>query len=91
MPQEPETPSYLFDLAKCQDFSKMNEGVKALSEKCESENKKVDTKEEINSSENANDLSDELEKILSFDKDLSDIQKGNVQKHDSPPPGILTF
>ena len=87
--QESEASSYLFDLAKCQDFGKMNEGVKVLSEKCEFENKKIDTKEEINSSENADDLSDELQKILSFDKDLDVSQKENEQNCSTMPPGIL--
>jgi len=89
--QEPEALSDLFDLAKCQDFGKMNEGVKALSEKCESENKKVDTKEEINSSENANDLFDDFQEILSFDKNLGESQKDNEQNCSTPPPGILTI
>ena len=61
-----------------------------LSKKCEFENKKIDKKDEINSNEDADDLFKEFQEILSFDKDLSDIQKGDVQKHDSPPLGVLT-
>jgi hypothetical protein len=46
----------------------MNEGIKVLSEKCEPENKKIDTKEEINSSESTDDLTSEFQDILSFKK-----------------------
>jgi hypothetical protein len=91
MPQEQEAPSYLFDLEKSQDFGKMNEGVKVLSEKCESENKKVDTKDEIKSNVDVADLCDEFQDILLSEKNASESQKDNEQNCSTPPPGILTI
>lgn len=91
LPQESEAPSDLFDLAKCQDFGKMNEGVNVLSEKYDLQNKKVETKKEINSNEDVDDFVDELREILSFDKDSGDSQKNNEQKCGPPLPGILTI
>jgi len=90
LPQESEAPSYLVDLAKCQDFSKTCEGVKVLSEKCDPENKKIEAKEEINSSESADILFGEFQEILSLDKGLGDSQNSNEQNYGAPPPGVLT-
>lgn len=91
LPQESKASSSLFELAECQDFGKMNEGVKVLSEKCEFENEKIDTKGEINSSENVDDLFGDFQEILISDKSLGESQKDNEQNCNTPPPGILTI
>ncbi len=88
-PQESETPSNSFGSAEYQDFSKMNDGVKVLSEKCETENKKIDTKEEVNSSESTNDLTSEFQDILSFKKNEGESHKSNNQNRSNLPSGIL--
>jgi hypothetical protein len=91
MLQESKASSSLFDSKKCLDFGKMNEGVKVLSEKCESENKKGDTKEEIKSNVDVADLCDEFQDILLSEKNASESQKDNEQNCSTPPPGILTI
>lgn len=65
--QESKPPSNSFGLAEYQDFAKMNEGIKVLSEKCETENKKIDTKEEINPSESTDDLTSEFQVIKNYE------------------------
>jgi hypothetical protein len=87
--QKSEAVSKSSGSAEYQDFSKMNEGVNVLSKKYEAENKKIDTKEEINSSRSTDDLFGEFQDILSSEKNVRESQKGNNQNHSALPPGIL--
>jgi len=89
--QKSEAVSNSSGLAEYKDIVKMNEGVNVLSEKCESENEKINTEEGINFNEDTNALFKEFQEVVFVDKDLSDVKKNNGEKHNSRPFGILTF
>jgi len=89
--QKSEAVSNSSGLAEYKDIVKMNEGVNVLSEKCESENEKINTEEGINFNEDTNALFKEFQEVVFVDKDLSDVKKNNGEKHNSRPLGILTF
>ena len=89
--QETKASPNLLDLTEIHDTDKTNEGVKVLSEKCDLQNKKVDTKDEINTNEDADDLFKEIQQILISDKNFGESQKDNEQICNTPPLGILTI
>jgi len=91
LPQETEPLSDPFGLAKCQDFGKPCEGVKVLSEKYKPENKKIDTRKEINSIESTDDLLNEFQDILLSEKNVGDYQNDNGRNCDISLYGLLTI
>ena len=71
--QDTKTSPNLLDLTEIHDTDKTNDGVKVLSDKCDLQNKKVNTKDEINSNEDADDLFKEIQQILKIETiDLSE-------------------
>ena len=89
LPYETTAPVPLCDLFDSEDADESDMGVKALSEKSESENKNVDAIAEEQSNVDADDFLKELQGILSPEKKLCDSHKSNGNRHNLEQLGIL--